>query len=271
MNICFFPFRLLQVVIAAALLPLPSVALAQEDDYINPDRPGIADGSKVVGANRFQIETGIQYETRQSGPLRDRRLFIPTLIRIGLNESWEARIESNAYTWKKVSDPANGVIQSQGSSPISLGIKYHFQESNDKAQPSLGAILRIFPVTGSGEFRTRHTTGDFRLAADWDFAQEWSLNPNIGVAVYEDDQNQLFTAGLLAVTLNYNPSKTLNFFADTGMQSPEGKNGKSAIIYDAGVAYLVSRDIQVDFSVGAGTTGTTPPRTFFSFGISKRF
>ena len=32
------------------------------DDYINPDRPGLADGSNVVGADRIQVETGIQQE-----------------------------------------------------------------------------------------------------------------------------------------------------------------------------------------------------------------
>tara|TARA_R100000935_G_scaffold52445_1_gene79619 strand:+ start:297 stop:746 length:450 start_codon:yes stop_codon:yes gene_type:complete len=36
------------------------------DDYINPDRPGLADGSNVVGADRIQVETGIQQEYRSS-------------------------------------------------------------------------------------------------------------------------------------------------------------------------------------------------------------
>jgi hypothetical protein len=262
---------LLPAFMTMALLQLASTALAQEADYINPDRPGIADGSKVVGAGRFQVESGIQHEYRRDGSLSDRRLFVPTLLRMGIGERWEVRIESNAYTWKRVSDPGNGDMRSEGLAPASLGMKYQFRGADDPRQPSLGAIMRIFPASGSGEFRSRHTTGDFRLAADWDFASNWSLNPNLGVAVYEDDQNQIFTAGLFAVTLNYNPSKTLNFFVDTGMQSRERKNGKSAIVFDAGVAYLITRDIQLDFSVGAGTAGTTPPRTFVALGISKRF
>lgn len=270
-NIGSFSMRLMHAFIMVILLQLTSPALAQDDEYINPDRPGIADGSKVVGPGRFQIEAGIQKEYRRSGPVSDHRLFVPTLLRIGINKRWEVRVESNTYTVQRISDVENGISQNQGSTPISLGTKYQILGSDDATQPSLGAIVRVFPASGSRDFRSRHTTGDIRLAADWDFAAQWSLNPNVGVAAYEDDQNRLFTAGLLAVTLNYNPSKTLNFFIDTGMQSRERKNGKSAVIFDAGVAYLLNRDIQLDFSFGAGTEGATPPRAFVSLGMSKRF
>jgi hypothetical protein len=192
------------------------------------------------------------------------------LLRIGLDKSWEVRVESNTYTRQRVSDE-NGVDRSQGSAPISLGVKYQIVDSNGPTQPSLGTIVRVFPESGSGNFRTRHTTADIRLAADWDFAPQWSLNPNVGIAVYEDDQNRLFNAGLLALTLSYNPNERLNFFIDTGMQSRERKNGQASVIFDTGVAYLLNRDIQLDFSIGAGAAGSTPPRSFFSLGISKRF
>ena len=43
------------------------------------------------------------------------------------------------------------------------------------------------------------------------------------------------------------------------------------MIYDAGVAYIVGHDIQLDLSVGTGAAGLTPPHPFVSAGISKRF
>ena len=258
-------------IFAILLLQVTSTALAEEVDTINPDRPGIADGSMVVGAGRFQIETGIQQETRQSGASSDRRLFVPTLLRMGVGDNWEARIESNLYGWKSVTASVGGDMQSEGSQPLSLGVKYQCQTTDDSHRPSLGAILRLFPPSGSGDFRTQNTTGDFRLAADWDFAPGWSLNPNVGVGVYEDDQGELLTAQLFALTLSFSPTQTLNFFADTGMQSPESKNGITAITNDAGVAYLLDADVQLDFSLGSGASGTTPPDSFFSFGISKRY
>lgn len=100
---------------------------------------------------------------------------------------------------------------------------------------------------------------------------QWSLNPNVGVAIYEDDARRLYTAGLFAATLNYNPSKSLNFFIDTGLQSPETKHGRTAAVVDIGAAYVIGRDIQLDFSAGSRVAGKTPPRPFLSAGISKRF
>jgi len=107
--------------------------------------------------------------------------------------------------------------------------------------------------------------------ADWDFSPNWSINPNVGIAVYEDEKNQLFTAALFAATISYNATDKLNFFVDTGMQSKERKDGGSAVIFDAGVAYLFSRDVQIDFSFGTGAVGSTTPRNFLSVGVAKRF
>jgi hypothetical protein len=260
----------LMLIFGALFLPGRQAAAGPED-YANPDRPGIADGSNVVGRGRFQIETGIQQEFRHADGTGDRRIFVPTLLRLGLTEELEARVETNAYTWERTSDPSTGVGRTEGGAPISLGLKYHFQDSNGISQPSVGTILRVFAPSGSGDFRTRHATGDFRIAADWDFAPTLSLNPNIGLGIYEGSDGRLFTAGLFAATLNYNPSKQLNFFVDTGVQSPEERNGATSVIYDAGIAYLINPDVQLDLSVGTGGGGRTTPHPFLSAGISKRF
>ncbi|MCU6435306.1 transporter [Undibacterium sp. Jales W-56] len=271
MNIGRFSLRPTQALMLVMSLQLTSTALAQDDEYINPDRPGIADGSKVIGAGRVQIETGVQKEFRRGGLASDQTAFVPTLFRVGINNRWEVRVESNTYTMQRTADPENGVTRSQGIAPVSIGTKYQFLEANKASQPSLGVIVRVFPASGSRDFRSQHATGDVRLAADWDFAEQWSFNPNVGVAAYEDGQNRRFNTELLAVTLSYNPSKALSLFVDTGMQSREEKNGKSAAVFDAGVAYLPMRDVQLDFSVGGRTHGATPPRVFVSLGVSKMF
>ena len=53
------PFQYLMVGAAFASIGGASTAAlaAADDDYINPDRPGIADGSTTVGPGHFQIET----------------------------------------------------------------------------------------------------------------------------------------------------------------------------------------------------------------------
>ena len=266
--------KLLLTLVWSIAMQLSAVAWAQaadEDDYINPDRPGIADGSNVVGSGRFQIETGIQQEYRSRDGNKSRTLFLPTLLRIGIDKQFELRIESNAYTWLKSTDATAGTTHTEGAAPASVGLKYHFVDALDEKQPSVGAILRFFPRSGTRDFKTTRATGDFRLVADWDFLPEWSLNPNVGVGIYEDDAQRLYTAGLFATTLSYNPSKKLNFFIDTGVQSPETKHGSTAVVVDLGTAYIVGQNVQLDFSAGSRVEGKTSPRLFLSAGISKRF
>lgn len=251
-----------------ATLSTPALA-GPDDDYINPDRPGIADGSTTVGHGHFQIETALQREFRQGGD--DRTTFIPTLLRYGFADKWEVRVEGNGYTWETQVDPTQGTTRSHGLAPTSIGLKYNFVEAIGSKQPSVGAIVRVFPPSGSGAFRDTRTTGDFRLAADWNFADKWSLNPNVGVGMYQDKSSRTYTAGLFAATLNFNPSKVVNFFVDTGIQTPEEKNGRTSMIVDAGGALIIGHDIQLDLSVGTGVTGSTPPHPFVAAGFSKRF
>src|ERR1041385_9418266 len=74
---------------AQSLRPQDQSAQSQsaddDQDLINADRPGIADGSTVVGPKTFQIESGIQQEFRRSGNVREHTFFVPTLLRFGIH------------------------------------------------------------------------------------------------------------------------------------------------------------------------------------------
>lgn len=262
---------ILCLVFGTILGATPAVAQQADDDYINPDRPGIADGSTTVGPHRFQIETGVQVECRHDGAGHDRTIFIPSLLRYGIRKRWELRVEGNSYTWFSQHNPDGGTTHASGLAQTSLGLKYNFIDASGTACPSVGAIVGISPPSRSGDFRTRVTTCDFRLAADGSLADKWSLNPNVGIGIYEDGANRIYHTGLFAATLNFNPSKILNFFIDTGMQSQEERNGRTSIIADAGAAYIIGHDIQLDLSIGTGAAGATPPHPFVAGGFSKRF
>lgn len=124
------------------LLVFVAVSLHADDDLINADRPGIADGSQTVGRGTFQLETGIDRD-------RESREF-PTLLRYGIWSNFEARVESeNALTH-----------------PM-FGFKWQFAKA-----PSVGIIARA----------GQDHQGDVRLAADFNLAgDKWSINPNVGI------------------------------------------------------------------------------------------
>jgi hypothetical protein len=239
---------------------------------INLDRPGIADGSMVVGAGVFQVEIGLQGEHQSLEDGGTRLPFVPTLLRYGLDSRWEARIETNSLTRTRVSMPSIGSAGSSGYSPVSFGAKYHFQDATPKnRRVSLGAILRLFPASGSSDFRTHHLTGDLRLAADWRISSRWALNGNVGVASYEDDASRTFVAELAAMTLAYGPNHALQPWIDVGSQTPEERGGKTAVMTDGGVTYLVNGNSQIDAGVGTGIEGSSPPHPFRTAGYSRRF
>lgn len=241
---------------------------ADSGDSIASDRPGIADSSEVVGARRLQLETGVQRDTRKAGDPPQRTTFVPTLVRLGIGERWEARFESDVYAWMRAADADGG--RTEAAAPFSLGFKHQFREAQGPA-PSAALIARLSPPSGSRSLRTTRTTGDLRLAADWQLTGQWSFNPNAGLAIDADDEGRRFSALLLAATLAYRPLPRLELFIDGAWQRPETKGAGSAAVYDFGAAYLLGRDVQVDASVGARASGTTPPRTFMAAGVSLRF
>ena len=246
-------------------LGLSGPALADE---INPDRPGIADGSGVVGAGRYQVEAGLQREFRRDGDEHERLTYMPTLLRFGIDEHWEGRIEGNAYGWQRQSDAGSHTV---GAMPVSLGVKYDIQAADDNGKPGYGVIARVFPRSGSDAFGTHRVTGDVRLVADIPLSSSWLLTPNIGVAAEEDGDQRQYNTALFATTLSYAPNRQLNVFLDTGMQSREQRHGKAQVIVDTGVAYALSSDVQLDASVGRGVHGATPPRVYAAAGVSVRF
>jgi hypothetical protein len=199
-----------------AILLLAAQPLHADDDLINPDRPGIADGSATIARGTFQLETGIDREHGENA--------FPTLLRLGLSKSFEARVESNSAL----------------THPL-LGFKVHFADT-----PSLGVIVR------AGE----HHEGDVRLAADFNLGEKWSLNPNIGI---NRDRG-----ALAALTVQYNLSQHANVFVDGGYDT-------SQLLIDAGGAWIIGRNTQLDASATWGARGRGVANVVYSAGISRRF
>jgi hypothetical protein len=202
--------------ICAVAFLLAALSLQADDDLINPDRPGIADGSQTINRGTFQLETGIDREHGENA--------FPTLLRYGITKNFEARVESES-----------------GLTHPLIGFKAHFTEA-----PSFGVIVR------AGE----HHEGDVRLAADFNIGEKWSLNPNVGI---NRDRG-----ALAAITVQYNLSQHANVFVDGGYDT-------SQLLVDAGGAWIIGRDTQLDASATWGARGRGVPNVVYSAGISRRF
>lgn len=233
-------------------------ASAQGADPIAADRPGIADSGATIERGRIQFETGAQWESRPD----EITIFVPALLRIGLWDRFEARIEGNTFSV----DDAGGNYRS-GLSPTSAGFKWSARRAEGR-RPGAGVIARVFPRWGLGGFEAGRATADVRLAADWEFGEGLSLNPNAGIGWYESD-GQGFVAGLFAITLGYERGPVY-WFVDAAGQAPEASGGTTAAVVDGGLAWTPRPNLQLDVSAGSRLHGETPPRLFIAVGIACR-
>lgn len=249
----------------------PSAQTQASGDSINPDRPGIADGSAVIGRGWFQLEAGLQQERRSDASIKERATTIPSLLRVGLTDRFEVRVESNTFTRITVTGPGSASASTSDFAPISIGAKLQFQDSKGLTHPSLGVIGRVFPRSGTSNVKTTKTTGDVRFAADWDVTPKISINPNVGIGKYEGDAGETFTTALFALTVStFNDAKTINPFVDVSIQTVEGPGAGSAIIVDGGVAYIPKPNVQLDISAGKRARGESPANWFIAAGVSFR-
>jgi hypothetical protein len=226
------------------LLLVPAFSRAQEASIV-ADRPGLADGSTTVGRGVVQLETGV---TGEGG---DEELFtLPTLVRYGITDRLELRIASDVLGW-----------HSDGSdvAPVSAGFKLRLR---DGAVP-LSLIASVQPPSGGGAFRSAGFESEARLVSDIELAEGLSLTPNVGVAVVEGDG----AAALFAMTLEREMGRALPFIDfETTIT-----DGDTSIIADAGVAWVVLPDTQLDISAGVDVHGDAYPEWFVAAGFSRRF
>lgn len=260
------------LLLAALCLPLAAAA-AGDDDTISPDRPSVAESSRVVGKGRFQIETGIQWDRQRSDDVHERTLTTPTLLRIGLGERAELRIETDGRTIVHDSDPASGEhTVTAGYADTSLGVKWHLadQQEGQIGKPSLGLLLHADLPSGSRHFRGRGVRPSLRLAADWELPKGYELTVMPGVGVDSDERGARYRYGVLAVELDKAFSDRVHGFAELAApRIARADHGGTQAVFDAGLTWLVDKDVQLDAALMRGLNRRTPDLSL-TFGLSLR-
>lgn len=234
----------MRAAVALFLLLIPVTSRAQ-DDSIVADRPGLADGSTTVARGVSQLEIGV---TADGG---DDELFtLPTLVRYGITDRLELRIASDVIGWT-----ADG----GDVAPVSAGFKLRLR---DGAVP-LSVIASVQPPAGGGMLRSTAFESEARLVSDIELAEGLSLTPNVGVALVEGDG----AVAIFAATLEREMGTALPF---VDFETTIG-DGDTSLIADAGLAWVVRPNTQLDISAGVNVLGDQYPDWFIAAGYSRRF
>jgi Putative MetA-pathway of phenol degradation len=260
-------------VLASAFAALGCSHAARASDTISTDRPDFVESSDVVGHGRLQIETGYVSERSSADGIKSRTQTTPTLLRYGISDSLELRIETDGFVRSRSQDLATGTtVRERGFSDLALGVKWHMQDADEKAgTPSVAWLLHVDIDSGSRAFRGQGLRPSLRAVAEWDLPNDFTVGVMPGLFADKNAEGKRFVAGIFAVTLAKELAPRWHGFVElAGQQLAARKNGGSVVTFDSGVAYLVTDTLQLDFSVARGLTSYSPDFQW-GVGVSVRF
>ena len=246
------------------------LAHAGDDDAINADRPNVANSSQVVGQGRVQLEIGANWDRERNDDLHVHTLSTPALLRIGLGDTTELRVETDGRNIEHERDPATGArTTNAGWNSTSIGFKWHFADG-EGVHPALGLIGTVALPTGSASLRGRGLLPQAQLAAEWELAEGWSLAVAPGAGSDLDDNDVRYNYGMLAASLGrkFN-ERAQGFFEVAAPQIASAAHGGNRTQVDVGVSWLLNKDCQVDAMVVRGLNRNTPDISL-AFGVSGR-
>jgi hypothetical protein len=263
-------FKRLTYLAALACACIGATAHAADDDAINPDRPDFVESSQVVGKGRLQLETGGQWDRQRDDGAHQRTLTTPTLLRIGIGESAELRVETDGRTVNHATDPSSGAHASQaGYADTAIGIKWHLVDQQGD-RPSVAVLVDAELPSGSSALRGHGVRPALSVPAEWDLADGWGVALMPGIGIDRNDGGGRYGYGLFAITLEKELTERAHTFLEfAAPQIARADNGGTQMMADTGLTWLVNKDCQVDVMVGHGLNRRTPDLSL-GFGISIR-
>lgn len=246
---------------------------ARAEEPLVTDRPDFVESSDVVGRGRAQIETGIVFERNRADGTRSRGRSTPALLRIGVSDSVELRVETDGFLKTSTHDLTTGDTQrDRGFADAALGVKWRMQAGDEAAgTPAIAWLVHLDLNSGSSAYRGQGVRPSLRMVAEWDLPGGYSIGAMPGVYADNNDAGRRYAAGLFAVTLGKEWTPAWRSFVELAAQRLAAKkSGGSAFTFDAGVAYLVSSDVQVDLSMARGLNANAPDLQW-GVGFSVRF
>ena len=219
-------------------------------DPLITDRPDATEAPSTVAAGFIQIETGGFYESFEENNIKfETFTYNTTLVRLGLLDNLELRIGwdfvegQTSLNGRKLKDVTSGF------NPLLLGTKIAISKE-DGWMPEIGIIGHLFlPFTASQDYRPETTGVDFRFSFAHTLSEKSSIAYNLG-AQWRDDSPE--AAYIYTLAYGYSITEKLGAYAEIYGDFPE--NSKANHLWDAGLTYLISNDVQLDATVGKSFT-----------------
>jgi len=231
-----------------ALLPFNS-----SSQSIITDRPDRTESSASVPKGALQIESGLLlgFEEEQNETIT--RFESPTtLLRLGILNGLELRV-ANQLT---IIQQTEGQIQ--GVNDPELGVKLELWKPENRSTKI--AFLSHVTIPVGTEDLTNNSYGTInKLAITHAISDRFDTGGNVGYDYFGEGVG-MFTYSL---ALGHAVTDKMSIYIEPFGEVPEFETSRSSV--NAGVTYLISDHLQVDFAFG---TGTDHQMNYLTLGIS---
>jgi hypothetical protein len=245
-------------------------ASAADREPIATDRPDFVESSEVVGPGTVQIEAGLSLDRDAVDDGDVRTITTPTLVRVGVSETLELRLETDGRTSVRESVSQNDQT-TNGFSDIALGVKWRARQSDGVGSgPGIALLIHADIDSGSEEFKGEGIRPSVRMVAEWELPGDMAIGVMPGL-VYDNVNGERFINGIMAATMSVPLATQWRGFVELAAASiASEEHGGNVVTFDAGVTYLVSNDVQLDVAMARGLTSNTPEWNV-GVGLSIRF
>lgn len=229
---------------------------------IETDRPTFSLSPNTIPKGRIQIETGYTFSLEKASPDVKTHNFPETLVRIGLTERTEFRLE-----WPNLTYIDNG-RDVHGFNDLGLGFKVQVWQQQG-LRPRLSFVGRLSIPTGDKNFSSDRLDPLFRTILTYALNKRVGLfgTVNIGSPTSQGTRYVQVSSSLgLSAAIR---DRLTGFVEYYGLYPRDVASG-SANFLQTGVLYHLTYNLQLDVRVGGGLTrGTDDFLT--GAGISWRF
>jgi hypothetical protein len=227
---------------------------------IATDRPNVVESSLTVAPGIFQFEGGISLDRGADPDVWT----TPILLRWGLVEEWELRLETPGLT--RIGDP----VDVNGRSDVAVGAKWSFLPADGEGVPSVAAIFHLDLPLGSSELGQDGVRPSVRATADWTLDENTGLGLLGGVR-FDRQGTERFASGILAVALYRVLAEDLSGYGEFALSRIAGDEfGGDVALLNGGLLYLLDTDTQLDVQLGVGVSESAPD-VALTVGFSRRF
>jgi hypothetical protein len=178
-------------------------------------------------------------------------------------------MESAGWSREVGVDAAGARAVRQGIADVSLGAKWHMQDT-DGATPAVAWLLHLDTPSGASAVRGNGLRPSLRSVINWNLPQDFSLSLMPGLRYGADDAGQRYLSAVFGAVLSKWWTPHWRTFVEFGGEQLARAPRGNLVNLNLGTAWVLTPDTQVGARLLAGASRLAPNYTLL-LALAQRF